>query len=199
VTQRPADLLEPELQKLADELDKLADEHRFTTNGIDDVLTYALFPQIGLKFLRHRGDPSAFEPPPDPAAAAKAAAPAKAPAPAATAGPERYSVTVNGRAYDVVVAAGGEIEHVEPMEPAKAASAPASSAPAAAVEAPLSGTIFKVVAKPGQSVAENDLLIVLEAMKMETEVRAPRAGQVATIDVREGDSVELGATLLTLS
>jgi oxaloacetate decarboxylase alpha subunit len=199
VTQRPADLLEPELQKLADELDKLADEHRFTTNGIDDVLTYALFPQIGLKFLRHRGDPSAFEPPPDPAAAAKAAAPAKAPAPAATAGPERYSVTVNGRAYDVVVAAGGEIEHVEPMEPAKAASAPASSAPAAAVEAPLSGTIFKVVAKPGQSVAENDLLIVLEAMKMETEVRAPRAGQVASIDVREGDSVELGATLLTLS
>jgi len=196
VTQRPADLIEPELQKLADELDKLAEQHRFATKGIDDVLTYALFPQVGLKFLQHRGDPSAFEPPPDPAAAkAAAAAPARAAA-ESPAGPERYSVTVNGRAYDVVVAAGGEIQHVEPVP---AATQAVATRAASTVTAPLSGTIFKVIAKPGQQVAENDILIILEAMKMETEVRAPHAGKVAGVDVKEGDAVELGATLVTLN
>jgi len=196
VTQRPADLIEPELQKLADELDKLAAQHRFTTKGIDDVLTYALFPQVGLKFLQHRGDPSAFEPPPDPTATqAAAAAPARA-AEQSTGGPERYNVMVNGRAYDVVVAAGGEIQHVEPVP---AVTQSASVRPASAVTAPLSGTIFKVIAKAGQQVAENDILIILEAMKMETEVRAPHAGKVASVDVKEGDAVELGATLVTLN
>ena len=114
VTQRPADLLNPELQTLADELDKLAHEHRFSTNGIDDVLTYALFPQIGLKFLQNRGDASAFEPPPDPDAVSGA----NQPSPAAVLqpeGPERYSVSVNGRSYDVVVSTGGEIENVQPV------------------------------------------------------------------------------------
>ncbi|MGD8323874.1 MAG: sodium-extruding oxaloacetate decarboxylase subunit alpha [Gammaproteobacteria bacterium] len=193
ITQRPADLLEPELQSLADELDNLAEKHRFTTNGIDDVLTYALFPQIGLKFLQNRGNPGAFEPPPDPDTAV--AARGSAPAPAARSeGPERYNVSVNGRSYDVVVSAAGEIEQVQP-----AAAAPATpSSTADAVTAPLSGNIFKVLAKPGQQVAANDVLIILEAMKMETEVRAPRAGTVAAIDVKEGDTVELGATLLTL-
>ncbi|MGD2167847.1 MAG: sodium-extruding oxaloacetate decarboxylase subunit alpha [Gammaproteobacteria bacterium] len=193
ITQRPADLLEPELQSLADELDNLAEKHRFTTNGIDDVLTYALFPQIGLKFLQNRGNPGAFEPPPDPDTAV--AARGSAPAPAARSeGPERYNVSVNGRSYDVVVSAAGEIEQVQP-----AAAAPATpSSTADAVTAPLSGNIFKVLAKPGQQVAANDVLIILEAMKMETEVRAPRAGTVASIDVKEGDTVELGATLLTL-
>ena len=199
VTQRPADLLKPELQSLGDELDKLAEEHRFTSTGIDDVLTYALFPQIGLKFLMNRGDASAFEDPPDPDAAA-AQAPAKS-APAAPAGgPERYAVSVNGRSYDVVVSAGGEIENVTPAPAASPAPQPAqASGTAEAVTAPLSGNIFKVIAKPGQSVAANDVLIILEAMKMETEVRAPRAGTVASIDVREGDTVDLGATLVTLS
>lgn len=200
VTQRPADLLKPELQNIADELDKLAEEHRFTTNGIDDVLTYALFPQIGLKFLQNRGDASAFEPPPDPDAAKAAAAPTGASG-AKDDGPERYNVNVNGRSYDVIVSAGGEVEHIEPA----AASAPASApAPAAggkseAINAPLSGNIFKVLVKPGQQVAENEVLIILEAMKMETEVRAPRAGAVSAVEVREGDSVDLGATLISLN
>jgi len=196
VTQRPADLLKPELQVLADELDKLAEQHRFTTHGIDDVLTYALFPQVGLKFLQHRGDPDAFEAPPQ---RRGFPAPATSPTPAAasTAEPERYSVTVNGRSYDVVVAAGGELQYLE-QAPATTTSASTDGA-AEAVKAPLSGNIFKVIAQQGQQVAAEDVLIVLEAMKMETEVRAPRAGQVRSIEVREGDSVELGATLLTLA
>src|SRR5690606_34988325 len=114
ITGRPADLLEPELAKLTAELDAAADERGFEHRGIDDVLTYALFPQVGLRFLEHRGDPTAFEPPPgaeaEPpaAAAARPAAPTGgAPQPPAS---ERYLVTVNGRTYDVVVAAGGAVE-----------------------------------------------------------------------------------------
>jgi oxaloacetate decarboxylase alpha subunit len=104
-------------------------------------------------------------------------------------------VSVNGRSYDVVVSAGGEIEHVQQS------AAPVAKAPGAAadeVTAPMSGNIVKVLVKPGQQVAANDILIILEAMKMETEVRAPNAGTVATVEVREGDTVELGATLVTL-
>jgi len=194
VTQRPANLLKPELQSIADELDKLAEQHRFTTNGIDDVLTYALFPQIGLKFLQNRGDASAFEPPPDPDSANTAKS-GGGKAVVVHDGPERYSVNVNGRSYDVVVSAGGEIEQVQPT----AAPAAAPSGSAEDVSAPLSGNIFKVLVKPGQQVAENDILIVLEAMKMETEVRAPCSGSVAAVEVKEGDTVELGATLVTLS
>jgi oxaloacetate decarboxylase alpha subunit len=198
VTQRPADLLKPELQKLADELDKLAHEHRFTTNGIDDVLTYALFPQVGLKFLQNRGDASAFEPPPDPDAFA-AAKQSPVAAVKSSDGPQSYSVSVNGRSYDVVVSAGGKIENVQPAVAAPAASATTSANAGSAVTAPMAGNIVKVLVKPGQQVAANDIVIVLEAMKMETEVRAPAAGTVAGVEVKEGDTVELGSTLLTLS
>ena len=62
----------------------------------------------------------------------------------------------------------------------------------------MSGNIVKILVKPGQQVAANDIVIVLEAMKMETEVRATSAGTVAGIEVKEGDTVELGSTLLTL-
>jgi len=66
------------------------------------------------------------------------------------------------------------------------------------VPAPVAGNIFKVIATPGQAVQEGDLLLILEAMKMETEVRAPRAGTVGAISVKVGDSVAVGDTLLTL-
>ena len=76
-------------------------------------------------------------------------------------------------------------------------------APAAAggepVEAPLAGNIWKVHVSPGQTVQEGDVLLILEAMKMETEVRASKAGTVGTVSVKEGDSVSVGDTLLTLA
>jgi oxaloacetate decarboxylase alpha subunit len=198
VTRRPADLLAPELQKLADELEALAEQERFKIHGIDDVLTYALFPQIGLKFLKNRGNASAFEAPPDPAAAKAAAARAAPATPAAPRGPERYRVSVSGRSYEVEVAPSGEVGSVTPVA-ATATATPAKAGPTEDVRAPLSGNIFKVLARPGQQVAADEVLIILEAMKMETEVRAPRAGTVASIDVKEGDSVEVGRTLLTIA
>ncbi|EED7732032.1 biotin/lipoyl-binding protein, partial [Salmonella enterica subsp. enterica] len=82
------------------------------------------------------------------------------------------------------------------------ASAPAAAAPAGAgtpVTAPLAGNIWKVIATEGQSVAEGDVLLILEAMKMETEIRAAQAGTVRGIAVKSGDAVSVGDTLMTLA
>jgi oxaloacetate decarboxylase alpha subunit len=195
---RPADLIEPEMKTLSADLYQKAEDERIEVHGVEDVLTYALFPQVGLKFLQHRGDPSAFEPPPG---TEKPPAPPPRPAQAAApSGPETYRVTVNGKSYDVEVAPGGAISSIAPGAQALPA-APAPPPPTAAVEpvtAPLAGTIFKILVKPGQQVQSGDIVVILEAMKMETEVRSPRDGTVAEIAVSEGDAVELGHVLLAL-
>lgn len=204
ITCRPADLIEPELAVLKTELERVAGEKGIKVGGIDDVLTYALFPQIGLKFLDKRGDASAFEAPPDAAAAKPAAAPAPAvTSPAPAAGPEHYQVAVNGRSYDVVVSPAGAVQSVAPTPATAATAAPPPVAPAAgageAVKAPLAGNIFKVLVKPGQQVTSGEILVIMEAMKMETEVRAPKAGTVSSVTVKEGDTIELGQALVHLA
>lgn len=197
VTCRPADLIEPEMDKLTDELKKLADEKgiRLADNVEDDVLTYALFPQIGLKFLENRDNPDAFEPVPT----AESAAPAKT-----SEGPETYTVEVNGKKFVVAVSEGGEITQIQGE--GGAASAPAaSSAPAPAagegepVVAPLGGNIFKVLVSPGDTVEEGDVMIILEAMKMETEVRAPKAGTIGEVFIKVGDAVSPDDEMLTIA
>ena len=213
ITCRPADELSPELDRLTAELEGIATERKLdlATDQIDDVLIYAMFPQVGLKFLEHRGDAAAFEPPPweldakeqaeREAAAQAAAAPAPASAgPAAGGGPEHYRVDVDGRSYSVTVSPEGGIEQVT-AAPASALSAPSPTPAAAAqmVESPLAGNIVRIQVQPGQQVGIGDVLLVLEAMKMETEVRATTAGQVVEIRVKEGDAVALGAPLLSVA
>ncbi|NGO00360.1 sodium-extruding oxaloacetate decarboxylase subunit alpha [Grimontia sp. S25] len=199
ITCRPADLIEPELHILTDELIAKSKEEGIllAEAQVDDVLTYSLFPQVGLKFLKNRGNPDAFEPVPgtEPEVAAAPAAPVSA------GGTEAYSVQVNGQVYDVVVGPQGELTSVTPSAAAPtAAPAPAPTAGASeAVAAPLAGNIFKVVAKQGHQVQEGDVLLILEAMKMETEVRATRAGVVQDVMVKEGDSVTVGSPLLSLA
>ncbi len=202
VTCRPADLIEPEVDKLTDEFRRLAQERgiRVATDEIDDVLTYALFPQIGLKFLENRDNPDAFEPVPgaEPAPAPAAAAVGAA---APTGGPEAYQVTVDGRAYDVVVAPGGEVTNMQAAAPAAAAAAPPPVAPSGAavkIPAPLAGNIFKINVTAGQVISSGDVIMILEAMKMETEVRSPESGTVQSVVVKEGDAVQVGDVLLTL-
>ncbi len=216
ITGRPADLLEPEMERLAAELKEKAkaDGLRLAEGEreVDDVLTYALFPQIGLKFLKNRGNPEAFEPAPQaPGREAAAGLPAKkgedkppAPQAGAPAGPETYTVTVNGERYVVEVAEGGEIAQVQsggaPSPGASRVSHDEGSAPSTgeAITAPLAGNIFKVNVRPGDTVQAGDVVIILEAMKMETEVRAASAGTVAEVKVGEGDSVAVGDTLIVL-
>lgn len=194
ITCRPADLLQPEMEKLTAELKNLAQEKgiRLAKDVIDDVLTYALFPQIGLKFLENRDNPAAFEPVPD----------GKESVPREPGKPEVYTVEVNGKSFVVQVNEGGDIEGLKPIgataEMPAAAPAPAVGAgePQAA---PLAGNIFKVLVQPGQLVQEGDLVIILEAMKMETEIRAFKAGTVAAVNVKVGDAVSVGDSLLTLA
>ncbi len=195
ITCRPADLLLPEVEKLTEELEALAKEKgiELAENVIDDVLIYALFPQIGLKFLENRNNPDAFEPTPG-AEPEAAAAPAAA---SGSGGAESYHIVVNGTGYDVTVSAGGAITSATPVA-AVPAAAPAAAG-GAKVAAPLAGNIFKINVKEGQSVASGDVVMIMEAMKMETEVRSTSAGTVASIAVKEGDAVQTGDTLLTLS
>ena len=188
VTCRPADLLSPELATLTNELQTIAGEKNISLQAgdqlIDDVLTYALFSRVGLKFLENRGDATAFEPPPE----------LEQTAPTPPPGSAVYTVSFGGQSHVVQVTEGGDICAVVPVS-AAAAATPTAGEP---VLAPLAGTIFKVIAQPGGMVREGDVVVVLEAMKMETEVRAPRIGKVVSIQVREGEMVALGDTLLIL-
>jgi biotin carboxyl carrier protein len=119
-------------------------------------------------------------------------------------------VTVNGRSYDVEVASGGAVQHIAPR--VSVADVPAATVPAPAVaakrllddggahniKAPLAGTVLRVLVAADQEVGVGDVLFVLEAMKMEIEVRAPCAGAAVAIAVRQGDAVEVGRVLAQL-
>ncbi|ELL9329068.1 sodium-extruding oxaloacetate decarboxylase subunit alpha [Vibrio fluvialis] len=200
ITCRPADLLHAEMDHLTTDLlaKAKADGISLVEDVVDDVLTYALFPQVGLKFLKNRHNPDAFE-------SAPGCEPAPAAAPvvlASSRGVETYSVRVDGQVYNVEVGPQGQLTSVIPTAATQAAPviAPAETvADAEAVPAPLAGNIFKINVQTGSEVAEGDILIVLEAMKMETEIRAARGGVVQDLHVKEGDSVTVGAPLLSLA
>ncbi len=192
VTCRPADLIDNEMDSLREEVARLASEKGLTlSDGArkdDDVLTYALFPQIGLRFLEKRGDASAFEPVPTGAA------------PAAANSEGVYTVDVDGKQYTVKVSDGGDVTGIKSLGGASGESAPVVGDPANSlpVPAPLAGNIFKVLVKPGDRVTEGQKIMVLEAMKMETDVSTPEAGIVTEVQVKEGDAVTVGQTLLTV-
>ena len=190
ITCRPADLIDDEMDKLTAELDGLAKERGIKLaqgdNRIDDVLTYALFPQIGLKFLENRGNPKAFEP-----------VPTGRDVPTTDSGEEIYTVTVEGKSYSVTVAAGGDVSGIAPVGGGSTAAATPAGA-GEPVNAPLAGNIFRVLVKPGQQVAVGERIMVLEAMKMETDISAPKAGTVIAVQAKEGDAVSVGDLLLTI-
>ena len=134
ITCRPADNIEPELDSLRAEVTGLAQQNDFMlTSGegeIDDVLTYALFPQVGLKFLQHRNDPSMFEPIPTGRPAAKVN----------ERGEEAYTVEVEGKSYHVTVASGGDVSSIKQLGAQSSAVVQVESATnAAASECSISG------------------------------------------------------------
>ena len=191
ITCRPADLLEPELEIQTAELLRIAKEKgiRLADDVVDDVLTYALFPQIGTKFLENRDNPEAFEPVPTGKAEVVTT---KA---ATVSGAGVCSVRVNGKSFTVEVAESGQLAAVAAI-PA-AASAPSGSGDA--VKAVLAGNIFKVHVSPGTTVAEGDPLLVVEAMKMETVISSPRSGTVTEVLVKQGDAVAVGDVLVLIA
>ena len=197
ITCRPADLLYPEMKRLTEELREIAktEDIKLETGEreVDDVLTYALFPEIGLKFLKNRDNPDAFEPVPTGEELTYA------PVSKSEGDAEVYTVNVNGESFVVQVSEGGDVSNIAPVANSAAVSTPASNTNAEPLNSPLSGNIFKINVAVGQSVVEGDVLIILEAMKMETEVVASNSGVVQSIDTAEGSSVSVGDVLLTLA
>ena len=193
ITCRPADNIDSEMDTLEAEFDAIVAEKgiKLENEKIDDLLTYILFPQVGIQFLENRNNPDFFEPVPQ----------------APSEGPKEdgvYTVTHNGQDYVVEVKAGGDISSIQVA--GQAVAAPQAAAPQAApvgnaedVTAPLAGNIWKVLVSPNQQVNEGDTLVILEAMKMETEIKAGHSGVVVNINVKEGDSVTVGQVLMSLA
>ena len=200
MTCRPADKIEPEWNKMVEEAKKAGG------NGSDeDVLTYAMFPQVATKFFSTRANG-----PVDAAAtfAKKEAAPAKENKGASytinvngtaynvTTGPagDSMNVTVNGTAYNVAFGAPG-------AAPAVTASPAAANAPVVTggvdVKSPVAGTLLKHVAPAGSAVKKGDTVIMIESMKMELEVKAPADGTI-TYSVQPGTQVQADQTLASI-
>ena len=196
ITCRPADNIDPEMDTLEAEFDAIVAEKgiKLENEKIDDLLIYILFPQVGMQFLENRNNPDFFEPVPQPPSE----------------GPKEdgvYTVKHNGQDYVVEVKSGGEISSIQVAGQAAAPQAAPQEAPQAAapavnaedIPAPLAGNIWKVLVSPNQQVNEGDTLVILEAMKMETEVKAARAGTVVSVNVSEGDQVSAGQAIISLA
>ena len=194
ITCRPADNIEPEMDALEAEFDSIIAEKgiKLENEKIDDLLIYILFPQVGMQFLENRKNPDFFEPVPQ--------APSDAPKEDGV-----YTVNHKGQDYIVEVKSGGDISSIQvagqaPAAPQVAAAQAATPAVNAEdIPAPLAGNIWKVLVSPNQQINEGDTLVILEAMKMETEVKAARSGTVVSVNVNEGDQVSAGQAIISLA
>lgn len=187
---RPADLLDDEFIAQRTELQRVAAEEGFELENVeDDTLTYALFPQVGLKFLKNRNNPEVFEPAPGVE-------------PVAIEGHSSaqgvYAVEMNGGRYEVRVSNGGELSSITETHAAASAIPAAAVNVTHALSSPLAGDVYRVEVAVGDNVVEGDVIAVLDAMKMETEIRATAAGKVIDVAVKAGDSINVGQTLVTL-
>ena len=198
ITCRPADNIEPELEILESEFDKIVSEKniRVADEKIDDLLIYALFPQVGIQFLENRDNPDFFEPIPQKETSSLANEKNEG----------VYTVSFKGQSYTVGVSDGGTITSMGTSSDESSSdsgdSQEESNIPLANgkedVCAPLSGTIWKILVSPNQAVKKGDTLVILEAMKMETEIKATRSGVVLNVSVKESDSVTVGQLILSL-
>jgi len=194
---RPADLLKPEWgQVVKDCKGKCSSE--------EDMLSYALFPKVALEFFKNREagiDPTKQYPLQATKPETKASA---APTVAATkAGSAVYSVNVNGQNFSVHVSTGSNTQQVQATPPATLAPAsetPASSVPTGGtpVTSPLPGSVFSLKVAVGDQVNEGDIVVIMESMKMETEVHATATGTINSIQVQEGQKVNTGDNLLVI-
>jgi pyruvate carboxylase subunit B len=193
----PLDLLEPGTPKAAEELKKHnlpeTEENLFIASsceakGIDFLLGKAK------TLIRKKSDETVKEVP----AAGKSIAPTVSAGAAPFSGPRDYTITVDGRAYQVQVNAGGNVfaQVVSRNTPAAAPSVPQTSG--IDIPAPTPGNIVRLEVAVGETIAADQTLLVMEAMKMESEVKSPQSGIVQTINVQAGNSVQTGDALLTL-
>ena len=192
ITCRPADLITAEMDKLIADVQEKAKAEKVTLKNVEeDALINGLFAQVGWKFLANRNNPSAFEPKPDAEAFAAANTPKK------DTGIETYSVNVDGKTFNVAVAAGGTALNIQPVSTTSASLA-AVAGSGATITAPMSGNILKVLVSVGSEIHEGDVVVLMEAMKMETEVRSKFTGVVSAVNVKEGNAISGGTVLVSL-
>tara|TARA_B110000014_G_C20125662_1_gene599372 strand:- start:1017 stop:2768 length:1752 start_codon:yes stop_codon:yes gene_type:complete len=186
ITVRPADLIDNEMEKIRNELEEKIKQGSLDANSSkdEDVLTYALFPQVAIKFFANRTNSDFFEPAPLEIKEQK---------------PGIYNVIVDKQEFIVrveegkssIISSSGEIKEVEEKDqPVIEGGTPLLS--------PLSGTVHKVCKNEGESVKEGDVLLILEAMKMETEIQSVKSGIVSQVQVIEGDSVKVDQQLMLI-
>ncbi|NQY51390.1 MAG: sodium-extruding oxaloacetate decarboxylase subunit alpha [Piscirickettsiaceae bacterium] len=195
ITCRPADLLKPEISKLTAKLLELAIHDNINLEQgerrIDDILTYVLFPQIGLKFLSNRGNPEVFEPIPTLKSALMESQ-------NKVSNEEIYTISVNGCSYVVQVNEGGHIDKVTTPVTPKLQKLTSAETTGESITAPLAGNIWSIEVSIGQKVKEGKILIILEAMKMETQIVSSKEGIIASISVKSGNEVKVGDHLISI-
>jgi pyruvate carboxylase subunit B len=178
ITVRPADLLPPELDKLREDGRKMGILHKE-----EDLITYALYPQVALKFLRGELKEETIHP---------VVRTPQASDTTAAEFPTEFSVDVDGEVFNIKISSilGKPIEVEKPREPAKVTRG--------SITAPLSGMILSIKVKVGDHVNEGDLVAMIEAMKMQNEVRSTAAGVVKSILTYEGEVVHSGNVLIVV-
>lgn len=198
ITCRPADLLESEMDKLIAEVKEKAKSNgvKLADSVEEDALINGMFAQAGWKFICNRGNKNAFEAPPC------VQTPSDLCAKTTSANPsnqlvETYTVNVDGRNYNVSVSPGGAGLTIQKttVSPNPVAQ---STGKGVVVEAPMAGNILKILVNAGSAVAAGEIVVIMEAMKMETEVRSKYSGIVSAIHVKEGAGVAGGDALVSL-
>lgn len=192
ITCRPADLLAPEMDKLIAEVQEKAKAEgvKLAANVEEDALINGMFAQVGWKFITNRGNAAAFEAAPAVAQAAIAPVTNNNQKPAAT---ETYVINVDGRNFNVAISAGNTDFIIQP-----AAETQPLPSDGAVIESPMAGNILKVLVSVGSVIAAGDVVVIMEAMKMETEIRSKYTGIVSSIHVKEGGAVAGGDLLISL-
>ena len=184
---RPADLLEPEWDQVVKDC-----KGKCTTE--EDMLSYAIFPKVALEFFKNRelGFPSNQKTKtPTQKPSTKPAAPA-----IPIAGSATYTVNVNGQAFSVQVSSGGTPQQVLSATPPAVSATPTANG--ISVTSPLPGSVFALKVAVGDQVNEGDVVIIIESMKMETEVHATASGTISSIQVQEGQKINTDDNLLII-
>ena len=196
ITCRPADLIEPEMDKLISEVLKKAEVEgvKLAKNIEEDALINGMFAQVGWKFLVNRGNPEAFEAAPDASAFMMGNKTVKSSVIDGV--PETYTVNVDGRNFNVTVGPVGAALTIQPIVTEQSHVVLESSG--SVVYAPMAGNILKILVDVGSNVEEGEVVVIMEAMKMETEVRSKFSGIVTAVHIKEGGAVAGGNALISL-
>ena len=185
ITCRPADVLTDNFQSVEDEFKSVIAEKNITADAsIENILIYAMFPEIGLNFIENSDNPDYFE---------------SEPLDITQLTDSSYLVTVEDQEYSVTLKADNSVMINDGSQINQVVSNPSIEAGAGEViAAPLGGNIFRVIIAEGESVDADSTILILEAMKMETEIKAPSAGVVGKIFVKPGDMVKPGTPLFEI-